>query len=135
MCHFAKKYTVYALTCTIALLGWPAYSRAEGELPAGKSTSDAAAAPDLSARTSSGAGGYSFTFAYGDTIDYEFPEEDEERNIYKEIALYTIAAAFVAFFIIKVFLEGDTEQEEPPSGGKPPPPPPTVSGRAEKGGP
>ena len=123
-----RKYTVYALTCTMLLLGWPAYTNAGGGLPSGESTSEEAAEPHLSSPTS-------FTFAYGDTIDYEFPEEEKERNIYREIALYTIVAGFVAFFIIKVFLEGDTTEDEPPSGGKPPPPPPTVSGRPDVRGP
>ena len=44
-----------------------------------------------------------------------------EKNVALEIALYVIVAAFVAFFIIEVFLRGDTEEPPPPSGGKPPP--------------
>lgn len=43
-------------------------------------------------------------------------EEDEERNLVKEITVWIIGAAFVGYFIVKVFLEGDTEetvQEKP----------------------
>ncbi|MFH1755228.1 MAG: hypothetical protein ABIA59_05945, partial [Candidatus Latescibacterota bacterium] len=44
--------------------------------------------------------------------------EDEERNLLKEITVWVIGAAFVSYFIIKVFLEGDTNEPDPDGSGK-----------------
>jgi len=54
--------------------------------------------------------------ALADTTEVEFPEEEEEKTtkqLVKDIGTFVIVSAFVGYFIIKVFLEGD--EEEPPS--------------------
>jgi hypothetical protein len=55
--------------------------------------------------------------------DFVLPEEKSKKQIAKEIAIWTIAAAFVAFFIIKVFIEEDDEPADDDDGGKDIPPP------------
>lgn len=100
-------------------------------LQRGSATAAEAVAPRLGAGESSGADRLLAAFAYADTTEYEFPdEEEEERNIVKEVIIWTTVAGFVAFFLIEVFLEGDTDVAPPPPTPKPPPPPPTVSGRS-----
>jgi hypothetical protein len=62
-----------------------------------------------------------YTFAQPDTTEFEFPEE-EKSHLFRDITIFLIASAFVAYFIIKVFLEGDTEEEPEEEGnGKPTP--------------
>ena len=86
----------------------------------GKETPGEAARPKLGGGFGYAAG---FSLAHADTVGYEFPEDDEKpRNVVKDVVLWTAVAGFVAFFIIKVFLEGDTDTPEPSSGGKDAPP-------------
>jgi hypothetical protein len=56
-----------------------------------------------------------------DTTEFEFPK-DRETHLARDIAIFVIVAAFVGYFIIKVFLEGDTDQGEEPNNGKDLPP-------------
>jgi len=67
----------------------------------------------------------SFAAAPPDTAgdDFVLPEEKEKKQIAKEIAVWVIAAAFVAFFIIKVFIEKDDEPADDGGNGKPIVPP------------
>lgn len=67
----------------------------------------------------------SFAAAQPDTTDDEFvlPEEKETKQIVKEIAVWVLAAAFVAFFIVKVFIEEDDEPGDDDDDGKDIPPP------------
>lgn len=60
-----------------------------------------------------------------DTTDDDFvlPEEKSKGQIAKEIAIWTIAAAMVAFFIVKVFIEKDKTTSSGGSNGKDVPPP------------
>lgn len=61
------------------------------------------------------------TFAQPDTTEFEFPEE-EKNHLVRDVTIFLIASAFVAYFIIKVFLEGDTEDvPEDEGNGKPTP--------------
>ncbi|MGD8415039.1 MAG: hypothetical protein PVF33_12450 [Candidatus Latescibacterota bacterium] len=63
-------------------------------------------------------GGYSEP----DSTEFDFPEE-EGKHLYRDIAVFTIISVFVAYFVIKVFLEGDTEDNtQDDGGGKQPPP-------------
>ena len=55
--------------------------------------------------------------------DFVLPEEKSMKQLAKEIAIWTIAAAFVAFFIIKVFIQEDDEPADDDDGGKDIPPP------------
>ncbi len=52
-----------------------------------------------------------------DTTGFEFPEE-EKKHLVRDVTIFVIASVFVAFFVIKVFLEGDTEGETTTNGGK-----------------
>jgi hypothetical protein len=53
-----------------------------------------------------------------DSTEDEFDFPDEEKNhLARDITVFVIASAFVAFFIIKVFLEGDTDTPEDDGGG------------------
>jgi len=102
-----------------------------GSLQRGSATAAEAVAPRLGVGDSRGAGRLRAAFAYADTTEYEFPDEEEkERNVVKDVIVWSAVAGFLAFFFIKVFLEGDTEVKDEPPVPKPPPPPPTVSGRS-----
>ncbi len=110
--------------------GIPAGTPATTDWPVGRETAATAAALVLAGGNSRHAGRLPAAFAYADTTEYEFPEEEEEkRNVVKEVFLWTVVAGFVAFFFIEVFIRGDTDTPPPPPVQKPPPPPPTVSGR------
>jgi hypothetical protein len=59
-------------------------------------------------------------YARSDTTEVEFPEDEEKsRNeLIKDIGVFVVVSAFIGYFIVKVFLEGDTEQLPPDDGGK-----------------
>jgi hypothetical protein len=67
----------------------------------------------------------SMALAQPDTTDDDFvlPEEKDNKSLIKEIAIWTLAAAFVAFFIVKVFIEEDDEGDDDDNNGKDVPPP------------
>ena len=46
-----------------------------------------------------------------DTSEFEFPD-DGEKHLARDITVWVIATAFVAFFIVKVFIEQDDEEPE-----------------------
>ena len=56
---------------------------------------------------------------YADTLEmYDIElEEEDERNIYKEIAAYVIVAGAIGYMIY-TFIKPDEEEETPSSGGK-----------------
>jgi len=60
--------------------------------------------------------------AFADTTGYEFPEDEKDDHLIRDIAVFLVVAAFVAFFIIKVWLEGDEEPPPEEEGGKEIPP-------------
>ena len=62
-------------------------------------------------------------FAEPDSSGFEFPE-DENKHLVRDITVFLIASAFVAIFLIKVFMEEDTEEDNPDDGGNGKPPPP-----------
>ena len=47
-----------------------------------------------------------------------FEEEEEGKNLYRDIGVFLIISAFAGYFIIKVFLEGETEEPPVDNGGK-----------------
>ena len=55
--------------------------------------------------------------------DFFLPEETDRKKLVQDIAVFVIVAAFVAVFIIKVFIEKDEEPAAAPPNGKPIPPP------------
>ncbi len=94
----------------------------------GEPTADAAARLDRETGTAGTATLSSWTpsaaflagAALSDTTEVDFPEEEEQskKELVKDIAVFLVAAAFVGYFIIKVFLEGDTEELPPDDDGK-----------------
>lgn len=61
-------------------------------------------------------------YAQPDTTEFEFPEKEED-HLFRDITVFVIVSAFVAFFLIKVFLEGDKDEPADDNGGGKPPPP------------
>jgi hypothetical protein len=61
-----------------------------------------------------------------DTTDdgFTLPEEKSKKQLTKEIVMWVVVAAFVAFFIVKVFINsGDDSSGDSGSNGKPITPP------------
>jgi hypothetical protein len=60
-----------------------------------------------------------------DTTDDDFvlPEEKDKKKLVKEIVLFVFIAAFVAYFIVKVFIEKDNTSGDSGTNGKPITPP------------
>jgi hypothetical protein len=68
----------------------------------------------------------SFVAAPPDTTDEDdffLPEETDHKKLVRDIAVFVIVTAFVAYFIIKVFIEKDPDPPPDDSNGKPIPPP------------
>jgi hypothetical protein len=124
-----NKHLVFAVLFTFAVYVLPPHSSAGSTLVSGKRTSTEAAQSDDGGTKDLGkviplrfAVPLSHNYAQPDTTEFEFPE-DEEKHLARDITVFLIVSAFVAFFVIKVFLEGDTEEEpSPPDDGKQPPP-------------
>lgn len=118
---FLHKYLSLGLAAllVISASSWPA--AAETRLLNGAATAAAAAAPEtlLAARTAGAAGSSRFfSSSQPDStapVGGYFEEEEENKNLYRDIGVFLIVSAFVGYFIIKVFLQGETE--EPPSDG------------------
>jgi hypothetical protein len=58
--------------------------------------------------------------AVNDTTEVDFPldAEEEGKHLYRDIGIFLVVSAFVGYFIVKAFLQGDTEEEPPPKKGK-----------------
>jgi hypothetical protein len=117
---------LFAFVCYVL----PVNAFAKGTLKTGKASADEAAAlqfekPDAPAADRSlrfavpATGGY----AAPDTTEFEFPGE-AKTHLARDITVFLIASAFVAYFLIKVFLEGDKDEQQPDDGGNGKPPPP-----------
>ena len=116
---------MYLLSIAIVWLSVPRRAVSEESFDHGEATSSAAAIPVMpsSSRDASMPGGIRHAYAFGDTTDdYEFPEEEESKHVWRDVALWVIVAGFVAFFIVKVFLEGDEDESNTDDGGKDIPP-------------
>jgi hypothetical protein len=50
-------------------------------------------------------------YADPDTSEFEFPGEENEHLV-RDITVWVIVAAFVAFFIVKVFIEDSDDEPE-----------------------
>jgi hypothetical protein len=48
--------------------------------------------------------------------EFDFPDE-EQSHLARDITIFVIVSAFVGFFLIKVFLEGDTDDSGGDDGG------------------
>lgn len=125
MRSFSNKNVVFLLLVTFLFYVAPPAARGGDTLVAGKASageaagwSDAGAESGVPAGTSVAfAVPVSASYAQPDTTDFYFPEE-ENKHLIRDITVFVIAAAFVGYFLVKVFLEGDTEEDEEPSGGK-----------------
>jgi hypothetical protein len=124
-----NNHLVIAVLVTFAFHVLPPHAYADTTLVSGKRTSDEAASW-VSEKTEGLSIGVPLRFAVSlshryaqpDTTEYEFPEE-EGKHLIRDLTVFVIVSAFVAYFVIKVFLEGDTEEEAPPpDDGKQPPP-------------
>jgi hypothetical protein len=124
---FARAF-VAVLCGAFLCLTWPDASSADGVVREGASTSSEAAQVDLPVGKIGlfrvvdwrPAPAFLSASAFADTTDLEFPEEEEERskNLVRDVGIFIVASAMVAYFIIKVFLEGDTEQPPEDDNGK-----------------
>ncbi len=129
---FVYKPVALALVICIAAAGLPRLSRGDTPvLPAGAASPAAAArmpssgyaikphggrlSVDAANALRYGAFGYA---AQPDSTEdeFEFPE-DEGSHLARDITVFVIASVFIAFFIIKVFLEGDTDETDNTDGG------------------
>jgi hypothetical protein len=120
-----KTYLVYTLAIAITCLALPSPASTERQLPAGEPTAAGAAAPKLPGSddrvTPFAAIGESY--AYADTTDdYQFPEDEEQKHVWRDVVIWLAVAGFVAFFVIKVFLEGDKDEPQTEEPGKQVPP-------------
>lgn len=125
------RVTTLVLCGAFLCLTWPAAPLAGGTVGAGAPTSSEAAGVDFPRKTervfnfvnwrpapSFFAAGAS---AFADTTELEFPEDEEvnEKNLVRDVGIFIVVSAFVGFFLIKVFLEGDTQEPPPDDNGKP----------------
>jgi hypothetical protein len=55
--------------------------------------------------------------------DFFLPEETDNKNLVRDITVFVIVTAFVAYFIIKVFIENDPDPPPDDTNGKPITPP------------
>jgi hypothetical protein len=119
MNYYAKIFFSFLLTLAIISFGWPTSSIGDNLFVKGKDSAEKAARFDDSPTTQSPTlrNLPSFT-SQPDSVETVLFEDEEERNLIKEITVWIIGAAFVGYFIVKVFLEGDTDDEEEEQPGK-----------------
>lgn len=119
MIDAVKKTVVFTLVVALVAVGLP--HPAHSGLARGAGTaSEAASMPEASSSPESPqvsaddaapvlAFGAMAAFDEPDTTEFQFPEE-KKSSLAKDITVWVIASAFVAYFIIKVFLEKDKEE-------------------------
>jgi len=115
MGQVGKCYTVVVLMTTlVANLVLIRTATAEAPFPIGRSSAEEAARPNFG----------SASYARSDTTGYEFPDEEQSntKKLIKDVAVWVVVAGFVAYFMIEVFLRGDTDQTPAPKQGKDIPP-------------
>jgi hypothetical protein len=125
-----NKHVVYVVLVAFACYVLPVNVFAEEPLALGKKSADEAAklrsqdaTPSDSARSLRYAVPMTGGYAQPDSTEFEFPEE-EKKHLARDITVFVIVSVFVAYFLIKVFLEGDKDEGESDDGdnGKKPPP-------------
>ncbi len=129
MANLGKQMTVWAVTVGLVTLTLPRPSAGAGSVAPGAPTASGAAVaqflePVSGIRSANLRDGWRRAFAYSDTTGYEFPEDEVERttkDLVKDVVLWTVVAGFMAFFIIKVFIEGDDPDPPDDPNSKPPP--------------
>jgi len=125
-----NKHLIFLVLVAFACYVLPVDVFADKPIVLGKKTADEAArqlSEDPSPADSNPSLRYAVPmtggYAQPDTTEFEFPEE-ERKHLARDITVFVIVSAFVAYFLIKVFLEGDTDEGESDDsgGGKQPPP-------------
>jgi hypothetical protein len=125
-----NKHMVCVVLAAFAIQVFPVRALAGESFVPGTKSSDEAASPQSFRDSSDGSfeslryaipatGG----FAEPDSSGFEFPD-DENKHLVRDITVFLIASAFVAVFLIKVFLEEDKEDDGGDDGGSGKPPPP-----------
>jgi hypothetical protein len=126
MMTILKQVLALVLASGIVALGFPPAAGSPEFVGdrAGKTTAEEAARYESPPAPLSPAFTHSIGFAalISDTTEAVFEDEEEDRNLAKELTVWIIGAAFVGYFIVKVFLQGDTDEAPPPDTGKQPPP-------------
>ncbi|NIM19822.1 MAG: hypothetical protein GTO51_06215 [Candidatus Latescibacteria bacterium] len=115
------KLAIFVIAAALTACGW-SHSSFGNDLPLkGERTAEEAAQfksepASLSPSAAKSLGAFALQPDTTEASLYE--EEEEERNLVKEIIMWTIGGAFVSYFIIKVFLEGEEEESPPQKPGK-----------------
>jgi hypothetical protein len=126
-CRWATRVFVSGLAAVFACATCGVRPVSVGAALRGAPTSAAAARPAIADRDSlprtlaswRPESGFGATAASGDTTEVDFPEELEKReHLYRDIGIFLLVSAFVGYFIVKVFLEGDTDEPPPKKNGK-----------------
>ncbi len=122
-----KTYLVYLLSCSMVVCTLPRRSRAASIWKGGATGDDAVASAPVSTPPSGTFNslrydGWKAAFARSDSTGYEFPEDEDDDHLIRDVAVFVVVAAFLAFFIVKVFLEGDEADPPVDDGGKEIPP-------------
>jgi hypothetical protein len=123
-------------------LVYPKNSVAGSGVDAGSETSEEAGAPSLQTLQDLkfSLGGWKPTLAFlhgsaaADTTDLEFPEEEEEdtKHVFRDVGIFIVVSAFLAFFLVKVFIEGDEEEAPPEDNGKEIPPTSRITPKGQR---
>jgi len=127
-----RKNIFTRLLALVLCVGWLglvcASDRPRGGPYRGEPTADQAARLDRTAGAEKSyslsswepSGEFLSAAAFSDTTEVDFPEDEEKskKQMVKDIGVFVIVSAFVGYFIIKVFLEGDTEEPPPDDDGK-----------------
>ena len=123
MCWVLNKYVVFLALAAFVCYVVPVRSAPGSVLVTGKSSADEAASwrqQDAGDRQPVRSLRYALpmasSLAQPDSTEFEFPEK-EEKHLARDITVFVIVSAFVAYFIIKVFLEGDKDEENTDDGG------------------
>jgi hypothetical protein len=124
-----NKYVVFTALIAFICYILPVQATPGGGFVAGKKSADEAASPQKEdSKSSEGfkslryAVPMAHSFSQPDSTEFEFPEE-EKKHLVRDITIFLIVSAFVAYFLVKVFLEGDKDEEGGDDGGGKQPPP------------
>ena len=123
-----SRVIVFVLCGALLGLTWPDVTSADDSMAEGARTPSEAAGIKLNGKTDGlfkfvnwrPAPSFFASSAYADTTDLEFPEDEEtnQKNLVRDVGIFIVLSAFVGFFLIKVFLEGDTQQRPDDDNGK-----------------
>jgi hypothetical protein len=125
-----KRITTFAVALSMVAAGLPRGASAGKDWSGGAATAAEAAKPEKPAKPGTtvtgreveagqpvlAMGAFAAGYADPDTTEFDFPE-DEHKHLVRDIAAWVIASAFVAYFIIKVFIEKDktsSPDDKPP---------------------